>query len=62
MQRLESIEQDNKIMMWVETGDDVPINQHLLVKALIYFVQQKNMTKYIGSCIVANPLNLKACV
>ena len=30
--------------------------------ALIYFVQQRNMTKYIGSCIVANPLNLKACV
>ena len=33
-----------------------------LDQALIYFVQQRNMTKYIGSCIVANPLNLKACV
>ena len=30
--------------------------------AIIYFVQQKNMTKYIGSWIVANPLNLKAQV
>ena len=34
----------------------------MTLTALIYFVQQRNMTKYIGSCIVANPLNLKACV
>ena len=31
-------------------------------RALIYFVQQRNMTKYIGSCIAAQPLNLKAQV
>ena len=37
-------------------------NSFLDSLALIYFVQQRNMTKYIGSCIVANPLNLKACV
>ena len=36
--------------------------RHEDIMALIYFVQQRNMTKYIGSCIVANPLNLKACV
>ena len=53
---------ENDTIHWSD-GSPTTYQSHIMVqRALIYFVQQRNMTKYIGSCIVANPLNLKACV